>query len=93
MELKYTNNFETSWGDYSKKLLTSKTGDWRSTRPELNRDACRLCGWCSMVCPSGCVRKCDDGYLHSDLDYCKGCGICAFECPANALVMVMEPEA
>lgn len=93
MAIKYTNDFETAWGDYRNKLLTLHTGDWRSTRPVLNRDDCRLCGLCVVVCPAGCIRQYEDGYFHRDLDYCKGCGICASECPAHALRMIMETEA
>lgn len=93
MEPKYSTNLETSWGDYRQKLLTLHTGDWRSMRPVLNRDVCRLCGWCSIFCPAGCIKKMQDGYFHPDLDFCKGCGVCVVQCPANALTLIMEEEA
>lgn len=93
MEPKFTNDFETSWGDYRKKLLTLQTGDWRSIRPVLDRDVCKQCGWCNMLCPAGCMIKRADGYYHPDLEYCKGCGVCACECPAHALTMITEEEA
>ncbi len=86
----YTTGFESSWGDYREKLLTVQTGAWRSVRPVVSRDGCRLCGWCYMACPAGCIKKYKDGYYHADLDFCKGCGLCAFECPAQTIRMITE---
>lgn len=85
-----TTSFESAWDDVSKNLLIAKTGEWRYRRPELDKAACKLCGWCSVYCPGGCMKQEKDSYFHPDLSYCKGCGICANECPAHALKMKVE---
>jgi pyruvate ferredoxin oxidoreductase gamma subunit len=82
--------FDSPWVDVDKKLITVQTGEWRYRRPELNKTACRLCGWCSLYCPVGCLTAGEDHYYHPNLDYCKGCGVCASECPAKAIRM--QPE-
>lgn len=92
MEPIFSTDFETSWGDYRQKLLDLHTGEWRSIRPIVNRDACRKCGWCALKCPAGCIHLAQDGYYRADLYYCKGCGVCVHECPANALLMITEEE-
>jgi pyruvate ferredoxin oxidoreductase gamma subunit len=85
-----TTPFAAAWADADKKLITVHTGDWRYRRPELEKAACRLCGWCSIYCPVGCMKPGNDGYYHPDLDYCKGCGVCANVCPAHAIKMTAE---
>lgn len=39
---------------------------------------------CQQVCPSGAMRKHDDGFVVLDSDRCIGCGSCAFACPYKA---------
>ncbi len=68
------------------------TGDWRSIRPEINREKCTKCGICWIYCPDAAVRVDESGNHEVDYDYCKGCGICAHECPRGAIVMVEECE-
>lgn len=85
-----TSPYYAAWADADKKILTVNTGSWRYKRPELIKSACRLCGWCSIYCPTGCMKLGEDGYYHPNLDYCKGCGVCANECPAQAIKMVAE---
>lgn len=85
-----TSPFESAWSDVSKKMLTVRTGEWRYTRPETDKASCRLCGWCSIYCFTGCMKPGEDGYYHPDLEYCKGCGVCAKECPAQAIKMRAE---
>jgi len=85
-----TSPFDAAWDDVDKKLVTANTGSWRYQQPNPNQTACRLCGWCSIYCPVGCMKIGEDGYYHPDLKYCKGCGICANECPANAIMMKAE---
>ena len=80
------------------KLCTAEagmTGDWRSSRPEIDSSKCVLsktgnkpCFLCWMYCPEGIVTKSIP--VKIDYDYCKGCGICAQECPAKAIRMVAE---
>lgn len=93
MGIKFSTDLETSWGDYRTKLIDLHTGDWRTTRPVLDKNACRHCGLCVFHCPVGCIKTDADGYYRADLYYCKGCGVCASICPANALSMIMEEEA
>ncbi len=80
------------------KAEAGKTGDWRSSRPEIDRSKCipsktgrKSCFLCWMYCPEGIVTKSIP--VEIDYDYCKGCGICAEECPAKAIRMVDEQNA
>ena len=68
------------------------TGDWKSQRPVLDKDKCIKCALCFIYCPEGCIKRDDEGYFISDLNFCKGCGICAAECPRKAITMVIEGE-
>jgi pyruvate ferredoxin oxidoreductase delta subunit len=72
--------------------LEFKTGDWRSVRPELDREKCIYCGFCYIYCPDGVYQDMgkDEKYYKPDFDYCKGCGICAQECPKKCIKMVLE---
>lgn len=72
-----------------------RTGDWRSKRPVVRREACLAvkqgkvtCQLCWAYCPDGCVSKSVGPEF--DLEHCKGCGICAEVCPASAIEMVDE---
>ena len=71
------------------RLRDMKVGDWRYQRPVKNDAQCCGCGWCFLLCPTGCVVN-DHGDFKPNLDYCKGCGICAEECPIKAITMVRE---
>jgi len=88
--LQFSTEYESAWADARKKMLITKTGDWRFRHPVTKTAKCRQCGWCYLYCPTGCVSPGDDGYFRVDMEYCKGCGICAYECPAQAIVMVRE---
>ncbi len=77
------------------KAEAGKTGDWRSSRPEIDHTKCipsktgkSSCHLCWMYCPEGVVTR--SVPVEIDMDYCKGCGICAEECPAKAISMVDE---
>ncbi len=77
------------------KSEAGKTGDWRSSRPEIDLKKCipsksgkHACHLCWMYCPEGIVKRSIP--VEIDYDYCKGCGICAEECPAKAIEMVKE---
>ncbi|NSW86194.1 MAG: 4Fe-4S binding protein [Syntrophobacteraceae bacterium] len=72
-----------------------KTGDWRSSRPEIDITKCTpaknqrpSCFICWLYCPEGVVKRTIP--VEIDMDYCKGCGICAEECPTKAIRMVEE---
>jgi len=87
---------EENWGNlppcpFNKDIRAdqSKTGSWRSIRPEINQGKCLKCGLCVTFCPEG-VAEIIDRVLNIDYDYCKGCGICAEECPSHAIKMVSE---
>lgn len=71
---------------------STRTGDWRSSRPIWNKDQCVQCGVCVIFCPEGCITFQADGYPSADLDYCKGCGICPYECPTGCISMQDEEE-
>ncbi len=67
-----------------------KTGDWKTLRPETDREKCIKCGMCQVYCPEFCIHENEEGFFVADLFYCKGCGICANECPKKAIAMVMD---
>ncbi|NLI81695.1 MAG: 4Fe-4S binding protein [Deltaproteobacteria bacterium] len=74
-----------------------KTGDWRSSRPQIDPSKCTpmknqrpSCFICWLYCPDGVVKRSIP--VEIDLDYCKGCGICAEECPTKAITMVEEKK-
>lgn len=69
-----------------------KTGDWRSSRPEIDKAKCIGCGLCWIYCPHDSIIITEKGDYEVNLEYCKGCGICAEECPAKAITMVEEVE-
>lgn len=48
--------------------------------------ACNHCDdpVCQQVCPSGAMRKQEDGFVVLDSERCIGCGSCAFACPYKA---------
>jgi len=66
------------------------TGDWRSTRPEIDYDVCIKCGICWLFCPDAAMNRLENKQPRVNLDYCKGCGICAEECPVDAIEMSRE---
>ncbi|MCE5336964.1 MAG: 4Fe-4S binding protein [Desulfobacteraceae bacterium] len=75
-----------------------KTGDWRSSRPEIDLTKCipsksgkSACFLCWQYCPEGVVKKSIP--VEIDMEFCKGCGICAEECPAKAITMVDEHKS
>jgi pyruvate ferredoxin oxidoreductase delta subunit len=59
-----------------------KTGDWRSMRPETNKEKC----------PDMVYSKDAEGYYIQNYYWCKGCGICAHECPVDCITMVEEVD-
>jgi len=69
-----------------------KTGDWRSFRPEIDKNKCIRCGLCWVYCPADAIIRTEEGDYEIDLDYCKGCGVCPEECPTKAITMVEEAE-
>jgi 2-oxoacid:acceptor oxidoreductase delta subunit (pyruvate/2-ketoisovalerate family) len=69
----------------------TKTGGWRTFKPEIDQDKCIDCGNCWIYCPDGVVAKKGKEYI-IDYDFCKGCGICANECPTEAIEMVLEEK-
>lgn len=69
-----------------------KTGDWRSMRPETNKEKCTKCAQCYIYCPDMVYSKDAEGYFPQNYYYCKGCGICAHECPVDAITMIQEVD-
>lgn len=74
--------------------LNFKTGDWRIIAPKWNKEVCRQCTLCWVVCPENAIiiDKEKQELTHIDYDYCKGCGICAKTCPFKAISMVKTEE-
>jgi formate dehydrogenase beta subunit len=46
-----------------------------------NRSACRHCGSCAEVCPSGALAQREDGIVTVDSEKCIGCHYCHAACP------------
>ncbi|MGO9020266.1 MAG: 4Fe-4S binding protein [Syntrophobacteraceae bacterium] len=69
-----------------------KTGDWRSMRPETDREKCTKCGQCYIFCPDMVYSKDAEGYYAQNYYWCKGCGTCAKECPVDAITMIQEVD-
>ena len=70
-------------------VLGRPVSDWRYQRPVVRKNKCCRCGWCLLLCPTGCIRE-EGGQFVRNYDYCKGCGVCVRECPVAAIAMVME---
>ncbi len=68
----------------------TKTGEWRTTTPELIADKCKQCLLCVPVCPDGAIPVKDGKRGEFDLEYCKGCGICYKVCPFDAITFGKE---
>lgn len=65
------------------------TGDWRTSRPVINKEKCTQCLICWIYCPDLSIQW-NDKDVTINYNSCKGCGICAEECPFNAIEMVKE---
>lgn len=91
MNNKKYQNFDVPAGS-----LKNKTGDWRNSRPVVDKSKCINCAICDSFCPEGCILQKKDKnslkgeYYEADLDYCKGCGICAEVCPVKCIKMEKE---
>lgn len=80
--------YENAWFKAG-PVLGRPVSDWRYQRPVYRKNKCCRCGWCLLLCSTGCIRE-EGGQFVRNLDFCKGCGICARECPVAAIAMVME---
>ncbi|MEA3378926.1 MAG: 4Fe-4S binding protein [Nanoarchaeota archaeon] len=69
-----------------------KTGDWRTLKPEWDKDKCIHCMKCVIFCPENCIKVKNGKRLETNFDYCKGCGICADVCPVKCIKMKMEEK-
>lgn len=67
-----------------------KTGDWRSRRPEMDKEKCIDCLFCWVFCPDSSVIVENEKMKGFRYSHCKGCGICATECPKKAIIMTEE---
>lgn len=67
-----------------------KTGDWKTFRPEIDKESCIKCLLCWLYCPDMSIKILEDGFVDVNLDYCKGCGICAEVCPKTCIKMEKE---
>ncbi len=81
---------------------SSKTGDWRYMKPEIDAKKCIGCELCVSYCPEATMEMKrrskyeieispkigkDKKISSVDYDYCKGCGVCAQVCPVKAILM------
>ena len=68
------------------------TGDWRSSRPVVNKKKCINCLTCWVFCPDSSIYVKDEKQAGFDYDHCKGCGVCASECPVKCIDMIKEND-
>lgn len=68
------------------KCLWCSNPESQSPMPQLLyfESRCTHCYKCIDVCPSGAIRKADDGSLSLDRESCTGCGTCVQECLTEA---------
>ena len=96
MNLKLKKWYEILPGGIVEKagnMIDNKTGSWRVLRPVINKNICKKCGTCWLICPDIAIKlipKDKEVEIEIDYDYCKGCGMCFEECPVNAISMVDE---
>jgi 2-oxoacid:acceptor oxidoreductase delta subunit (pyruvate/2-ketoisovalerate family) len=88
--MRLRGKYETTWYTVG-SIIGKPVSDWRYIRPSINEKKCCRCGWCSLYCPTSCIKEEGDRFV-INLDYCKGCGICARECPVSAITMLNEEE-
>ena len=69
-----------------------KTGEWRSERPEVDKEKCTNCLTCWIYCPDDCVIVKEGKLQGVKVSHCKGCGICAKVCPKKAITMTSEGQ-
>ena len=69
------------------------TGNWRVTRPVIDRNVCTRCGLCFVECPDGAISLDAEGFPVIDYDHCKGCMICRHLCPLDAIDSEQETQA
>jgi ferredoxin/coenzyme F420-reducing hydrogenase delta subunit len=50
-------------------------------------DACNLTPTCTNLCPTGAIRRTDDGDLLFNHERCVNCGLCEEGCPETAITM------
>ncbi|MDO5455873.1 MAG: 4Fe-4S binding protein [Eubacteriales bacterium] len=79
-----TEGLQLFAGGTSRQFMT---GEWRTSKPVLDRNRCRQCLLCAPVCPDSSIPVTDGKRQDFDYDHCKGCGICAAVCPFDAIEM------
>ena len=90
-----SKNTELDWksipkgGVCWKESIEYFTGDWRSSRPIIDKDKCSRCLICWIFCPDIAIDW-DGEEVVINYDFCKGCGICSKECPVDAIKMIGE---
>jgi len=67
-----------------------ETGDWRSQRPEVDKEKCTDCLFCWIYCPDDSIIVENEEMKGFRYSHCKGCGICCTVCPKDAITMKEE---
>ena len=88
-------HLDCNWQDLTEGMQiygeeTSKefnTGEWTTTKPELDWSKCIQCLICVPVCPDSCIPVFEGKRTNFDYDHCKGCGICVKACHVGAITM------
>ena len=69
-------------------MRQNKTASWRSIRPVIDEEKCKICMICWKYCPEPPIYPTSPPTM--DYEHCKGCGLCLEECAFDAIYSVKE---
>ena len=91
-DFKINNIDDLPLGTYGDALLLTETMEgWRTEKPIVNNETCKICNMCYLVCPEGAIYI-KDNKVCIDYRFCKGCGICSNQCRNHCISMIKEDK-
>lgn len=70
--------------------LRSPVELFRESRPEIDKERCRKCGWCVTHCRAHAIFQVKNQWPMIDEELCTGCGLCWRLCPYGAIKVKKE---
>lgn len=58
---------------------------FKESKPEIDRQRCRKCGWCAAHCRAHAIFQAKNQWPVVDEELCTGCGLCWRLCPYGAI--------